>query len=69
MGRVEKGWLDGPLPYDEDGQMLTRQGTLKVNPAFRFGAHQKGKPRVVGDLKGSRANAAAAVHTPVNLST
>ena len=40
--QIGQGWLGGPFPYDGDGQLLTGEGPLEVNPAFRFGAHLGG---------------------------
>ena len=50
MEQVEEGWLKGRAPYEPDGQLLTGEGPVKVNPAFRIGAHQEGKSRAVNDL-------------------
>ena len=67
--QVEKGWLDGPFPFDEEGKMITGEGPQLVNPAFRFGVQQGEKLRAVDDLKRSQTNRAAAIRTPVNLPT
>ena len=64
-----KGCLDGPFPFDEEGQMITGEGPQLVNPAFRFGVQQGEKLRAVDDLKRSQTNRAAAIRTPVNLPT
>ena len=69
MEQVEKGLLDGPPPYDSNGQLPTGEGPGKVNPAFRFGVNQEEKLRAAGALKRSRTNAASAIHSPLNLPT
>ena len=69
LEQEEKGWLNGPFPFDEEEQMITGEGPQLVNPAFRFGVQQGGKLRAEDDLKRSQTNRAAAIRTPVNLPT
>ena len=37
--RVGRGWLEGPSPHDQNGQLLASEGPEWVQPAGRFGAH------------------------------
>ena len=67
--QVEKGWLQGPFKFDDEGNLVTNEGPQLANPAFRFGVQQGDKLRAVDDLKRSQTNRAAAVRTPVNLPT
>ena len=67
MEQVGKRWLAGPLLRDEDGQLLTKEGPSKVNPALGFGVRRREMLRAAGDLKRSPTNAAAAIHSPANL--
>ena len=69
LARVEKGWLEGPYQYNEEGSLVTAGGPQLANPAFRFGVQLGGKLRAVGDLKRSQTNGAVAVRTPVNRPT
>ena len=69
MGRVEEGYVGGLVPSDAEGRPLAGEGPQRVDPASRFGLPQGGKLTAADDLKGSHANRAAAVRTPVNLPT
>ena len=42
LKQVGKGWLDGPCPFDVDGNLVTGEGLQPANPAFRFGAQHEG---------------------------
>ena len=67
LGQVQRGWLDGPFPSDDEGRLITGQGPQPVNLTFRLGVQQGGKLRAVDDLKRSQADRTAKVRTPVNL--
>ena len=62
-----KGWLEGPFPYTGRGKLPANGKTVEANPASCFGVQQTDKFRAVDDLKRSSGNAAAAVHSPINL--
>ena len=36
LDRVETGWVEGPLPFPDEGRFLTSNGPQPVNPAFRL---------------------------------
>ena len=67
LGQVEKGWLNGPLPYDAEGRLITGEGPKIVNRAFGFGAPQGDKWRAVDDLKRGQTMRAVATRAPINL--
>ena len=69
LSQVEKGWLQGPFDFDEEGNLVTAEGLQLANPASRFGVQKGSKLRAADDLKRSQTNRAAAVKTPVNLPT
>ena len=50
---VEEGRLDGLVPFDMGGRIVTGNGPLVANPAFRFRAPQGGELRVVGGVQSS----------------
>ena len=64
-----QGWLDGPFPFDEEGELVIGEGRQLVNPACRFGAQQGEKLRAVDGSKRSQTNRSAAIRAPVNLPT
>ena len=37
LDQAEKGWLDGPFPFNEEGTLLTGVGPQLETPAVRFG--------------------------------
>ena len=39
---ADRGWLDGPFPFDEDGGPVTSKGPQWAIPTFRFGQETKG---------------------------
>ena len=47
LDQVEKGWLNAPFPFDENGELVTGGGPPLARPAFRFGA-QQGKKQSSG---------------------
>ena len=65
--QVERRYLEGPVPNDPNGKLLSGEGPLKGNPAFGLGAHQEEKLRAEDDLKGGRTVPAAAMPDPVTL--
>ena len=62
MKRAGEGWLGAPIPFDEDGKLVTGEGHQLANPAFSFGAQQGGKLGAVDELK--RIQSQAPVHLP-----
>ena len=60
LDQVAKGSLDGPLPYNAEGKLLTWGWPTA-------GEQQKVEERTVDDLRRSRTKRAAAFHTPVYL--
>ena len=67
LDQVDKGWLDGPSPPGEEGQLLAGEGPRLVNLTLRFGVQQGEDLRAVDDLKRSQTNRAAVVHAPMNI--
>ena len=66
VNHVDKGWLDGPLPLDEDGKVVTGEGPQPASPAFRFGVRQGKQLRVVDDLKEAKRIGWQRLEHPVN---
>ena len=66
LDQVNRGWLDGPFPFDEYRKLVTGGGPQLANPASRFGAQQSKKLRSVDDPERSQTKGAAAVRAPVN---
>ena len=67
MDQVGKQWLDGPHPFNDEGELMVNGEPVQANPAFRFGVQQGEKLRAVDDLKRSATNEATFVATPINL--
>ena len=67
FGSGSKGMAAGPpTVYRGDRPILNGNETI-LNPAYRSGAQQSGKLRVVDDLERSSTKEAATVHSPINL--
>ena len=67
LAQQEEGWFEGPFAMSRDA-ILDRNGTeTKCNAAFRSGAPQGEKFRVVDDPEQRWTNRAAQVLTPINL--
>ena len=56
IAQLSKGCLEGPFPFTVSGKLPVNGATLIGNPAYRFGAQQADKLRVVGNSKRSPAN-------------
>ena len=59
--------IDGPSPSNERGVLLMNGVVSVVNPAYRVGAQQTEKLRVVEDIMSGCANSDTPKRTPINL--
>ena len=49
LDQVDKGWLDGPSPFDEEGRLTADPGPKKGNQTFSFGIQQGSKSGATAD--------------------